>query len=182
MRTTPAGIAATAAALLGTALAGGDALADDWNRGGDLEYARVVDVAPIVREVAVEMPVRECWDEEVYREPRQRGAAGATIAGGIIGGIVGNQFGSGRGRDAATVVGGLLGAGIANDVARDRQARQRGYVETVRRCDNRTEVRFEERIDGYHVTYRFRGRDYTTRMREHPGERIALRVSVTPVG
>lgn len=160
------------------------AAADAWaRRGGDLDYARVVDVQPIVRQVAIEVPVRECWDEVVYREPRRRGAAGATIAGGIIGGLVGNQFGSGRGRDAATVAGGLLGAAIANDVARSgRRWEDRGYRETVRRCENTTEVRYEERIDGYHVTYVYNGREYSTRTVEHPGQRIALRVSVTPVG
>ena len=190
MKTKPGRIAAVAAGLLGATLVSAPALADHgssrWSSGGrDVEYARVVDVQPIVREVAVEVPVRECWDEVVYREPpRRRGGAGATIAGGIIGGLVGNQFGSGRGKDAATVVGGLLGASIANDVARQnrRYEDHRGYHETVRQCENTTELRYEERIDGYRVTYVFNGREYTTRTQDHPGQRIALRVSVTPVG
>ena len=31
------------------------------------------------------------------------------------------------------------------------------------------------------VTYRFAGREYTTETREHPGDRIRVRVNVTPV-
>jgi uncharacterized protein YcfJ len=183
-------LAVAAAGVLGATALVPPAMAGHSHRGwsdsrAGYDYARVVQVDPIVREFAVEVPVRECWDEVVYHEPRRRrGTAGATIAGGLIGGLVGNQFGSGRGQDAATVVGGLLGATIANDVARENRRRDdyRGYQETIRRCENTTELRYEERVEGYHVTYRYQGREYTTRTLEHPGERIALRVSVTPVG
>lgn len=148
--------------------------------GPDIHYARVVDVQPIVRQVAVEYPIDNCWTEVVYREPQRRRAPAATLAGGALGGLVGNQFGSGKGKTAATVIGGLLGAGIANSVA--TEPRGRGVREEVRRCETVTEVRYEERVEGYDVAYRYNGRVYHTRTLEHPGERIALRVSVTPLG
>ena len=38
-----------------------------------------------------------------------------TFGGAIIGGAIGNQFGSGSGRDIATILGALIGASIADD-------------------------------------------------------------------
>jgi len=153
---------------------------------GSYAYAPVVNVEPIVRYVRVETPIRECWDEEEYYEPRHRGrgAAGATIAGGIIGGVIGHQFGSGKGNDAMTVLGTLVGSAIANDRARRRQASgpHETYSRTVERCNVRYETHEEERIDGYWVTYEYNGQTYTTRMGRDPGKEIKVRVSVSPAG
>ena len=38
-----------------------------------------------------------------------------TLLGGVIGGLVGNQFGDGSGREVATAVGVIAGAGIAHE-------------------------------------------------------------------
>ncbi len=149
------------------------------------DYARVVDVKPNYRTVRVQTPQRECWDEVVYedRSRRRNGNAPAAIAGGIIGGVVGHQFGSGRGNDAMTVLGTLVGSAIARDVAADRSRREHhGYQEarTVQRCETRTQVSTEQRIDGYTVTYEYDGRHYVTQTREHPGNQVAVQVTVTP--
>ena len=145
---------------------------------GDIVYARVVDVAPIVRHVTVSTPQRECWDETVYREPNR--GTGAVIAGGIIGGAVGHQFGSGRGKDGATLLGALVGSTVAHNVVQ-RQPYE-PVADTVQRCEVHDEVHEEERIEGYNVTYEYDGQRYTTRTREHPGRDIAVRVTVTPAG
>ena len=154
------------------------------NRSGVYDYARVTEVVPIVSYVDVRRPQRECWDEVVYyEEPRRRSTAGSTIVGGIVGGVIGRQFGDGRGRDAMTVVGTLLGSAIGHDAAVRRQRRESGevYSRTVERCETSYSIDRQERIDGYEVTYRYRGRTFTTRTDSHPGERIRVRVSVTPV-
>jgi uncharacterized protein YcfJ len=53
---------------------------------------------------------------------------GDTIAGAIIGGAMGNQFGGGSGKDAMTVLGAIVGADVANrnsqNVTGYRQKRQ----------------------------------------------------------
>src|SRR5690606_3599462 len=87
------------------------------NRGYDgYDYAPVVRVEPLVQRVRVETPRRECWDDVRYVESKPHisdpQVAGRTLLGGLIGGVVGHQFGSGRGRDAATVVGAMVGAGV----------------------------------------------------------------------
>ena len=51
---------------------------------------------------------------------------------------------------------------------------------TYERCDVRYRDSWEERVDGYDVTYEYAGREYVTRMPYDPGERIRIRVDVTP--
>ena len=54
------------------------------------------------------------------------------------------------------------------------------WVEIVERCETRSEVREEERIDGYRVTYEYNGRVYTTRTKRDPGDELRVRVAVSP--
>lgn len=156
---------------------------------GGYQYAKVVAVEPIYRQVRVQVPERECWTEIQYetvprRHERYRGSAVPTIAGGVIGGVVGRQFGKGDGRDAMTVLGTLVGAAIGHQAGHRRYEDSYRYESVrerpVERCE--THYRTEERrdFDGYLVTYRYAGREYTTRTTEHPGDRIRVRVEVTP--
>jgi uncharacterized protein YcfJ len=148
----------------------------------DYDYAPVTHVEPIVRQVRIETPRRECYDD--VRTVQSEGhisdpnVGGRTLLGGIIGGVIGHQFGSGSGRDAATVAGAMIGAGVGYDSATRRYSEPR--EEVVQRCDVRYDHEYEERIDGYRVTYQYNGREYTTRMPYDPGERIKVRVAVAP--
>jgi surface antigen len=51
----------------------------------------------------------------------------STIAGSVIGGIIGRQFGDGEGRDVMTIVGAVVGGMIGGNMGRnlDRQDQQR---------------------------------------------------------
>lgn len=181
---------AMAGLLLGVA---GTATADPPHRGSGVDYARVVDVVPIVRHVRVATPAEECWQETEYQtirhETRSYGPGTRarsplpSIAGGIIGGVIGHQFGSGSGKDAATVAGALVGASMGARAAHDRGATSVAYEErpvTVQRCQTTTSYREEERIQGYQVTYVYAGRQYQTTMASHPGDRMPVRVTVVP--
>jgi len=147
------------------------------------EYARVVHVDPIIRHVRVETPRRVCWDETRYVHSRPHisdpEVGGRTLLGAAIGGVIGHQFGSGRGRDAATIAGALIGASVGYDSAAKRYP-DGGYEEVVERCDVRYEHEYEERIEGYRVTYEYNGRHYKTQLPYDPGERIRVRVAVAP--
>jgi uncharacterized protein YcfJ len=162
----------------------------------DYDYARVVDVDPIVHKVRVTVPQRECWTETRYEDvsyaestgggPR-RGSAGSMILGGIIGAAIGNQIGSGDGRRAATVAGAVIGSAVGHDVADRRNGRYERVVTESRpyeaeRCEVRHEEHYEERIEGYRVTYVYNGIRQTTRLPYDPGDRIRVRVDVHPEG
>jgi uncharacterized protein YcfJ len=151
---------------------------------GTYDYARVIDVEPLTRRVRVSTPQRECWDE-VRQDDRGQGVrspAGGAILGAVIGGVLGSQIGSGRGRDAATAAGVVIGAGMGHRQAERRNAENgappREY--TVQRCETRYQDTLEERIDGYRVTYEYHGRRHVTEMPYNPGQRIRVRVDVSP--
>lgn len=149
--------------------------------------AKVTDVQPIVRIVQVSTPREVCWDEPVRQTNLHRSGSRQsfvpTVLGGIIGGVVGNHFGGGRGKDAMTVAGVLLGASVGRDAGyRGQQVARRSAPQYVsaRRCEIEESVHEEERIEGYRVTYRYQGRDYVTRMHNEPGRNIRVRVRVRP--
>jgi len=149
----------------------------------DYDYAQVVDVQPLRRRVRVSEPVRECWDEVSYASdgPFSSRHVGSTLLGGLIGGVIGNQVGSGRGQTAARIGGAIIGGAIGHNVSRDRQGG--AYAgERVERCEVHYRDSWEERIDGYEVAYLYGGRRYMTRMPYDPGERVRIRVDVTPMG
>ena len=178
---------ATATILFGVSAA---AQADHDYRGAGkdramYDYAKVLSSQPIVNYVTVTTPVEECWEEIEYYtvDHRPRGTGGSTLLGAVIGGVIGHQFGSGRGNDAATVAGGLIGAAIGNDTAKRRHGGDYGartYERPVQRCKTSYREHREERIEGYRVTYRYHGQKYQTRMPYDPGQRIRVRVDVRP--
>ena len=162
---------------------------DDGNDDdGGYDYAKVVDVQPLMRQVRVSSPQRECWDETRYDErdygrPRARNATGSTLLGAVIGAAIGNQIGHGDGRRAATAAGAIIGAGIGNAQA----GRRHGYEQpppprayTVQRCETHYNEDVQERIDGYRVTYVYHGRRGVTQLPYKPGDRIRVRVDVSP--
>jgi uncharacterized protein YcfJ len=146
------------------------------------EYAKVIDVEPLYREVRVSSPVRECWDEPVYHtESRQSKSAGGMVAGGLIGGIIGHQFGNGRSNKIATAMGTLIGAQIGHDASNGHAKRStRTVVDYRETCRVNHKVSYEEVIDGYQVTYKFRGNRYQIEMPYHPGKRLKMRVEFSP--
>jgi len=166
----------------------------------DVVYADVVRAEPIYKTVTISTPQRVCEQVEVSDRHHHRRAsrhrhdhdtAGGTIAGGLLGGVIGRQFGKGKGRDAMTIAGVLVGSAIGHDneanKRRDRR-RDRRYDEdryetrTVERCRVKHERHTEERIKGYKVTYFYNGKEYQTRTRTNPGNKIRLQVNVRPVG
>ena len=141
-------------------------------------WADVLRVDPVYDQVQVSRPREECYDAEVveHRDPRGNNAAG-TVIGAIVGGALGNTVGKGDGRKAATVAGALVGGAIGNNSARRDD---RYYSSTETRCRTVDERVSERRIIGYDVQYRYRGDVYMSHLDYDPGERMRVRVSVTP--
>jgi uncharacterized protein YcfJ len=141
--------------------------------------ARVVDVEPLVRYVTVNRPHEECWNEVVREPVRPYGVAGPTAAGSIVGAAIGRQFGSGNDRDALTVIGAVAGGVVARNRALRNGAGATRDV-AVQRCEVVNDRVTEEVVDGYLVTYRLDGRNYTMRTDRHPGRYVELAVNARP--
>ncbi|MFV2060518.1 MAG: glycine zipper 2TM domain-containing protein [Gammaproteobacteria bacterium] len=145
--------------------------------------ARVINVEPIVKNVQISTPKKECWEEEISRPEytHHNNNSGNVIFGGLVGGVVGNQFGHGRGKTAATVVGSIIGAAVANDITKNNHTVTRSEsVDYEHRCRVTHTSYTEERIEGYWVTYRFKGEMFTNRFDKKPGKRLKIKVQVTP--
>ncbi len=143
------------------------------------DYARVTNVEPIFRTVRINTPRQECWDEErtSYDPGYQSGTP--LIIGGLIGGAIGNQFGKGHGKDVATIAGALLGGSIARDSQYSNNSGGHATTRYETACRTVSDYQTEQRIEGYMVSYKYRGQIYTSRMNREPGDRVRVRVRVS---
>jgi len=147
--------------------------------GGGQDWAQVVSATPVVQVISVPQHQRVCRQVQVRRMVPERRSATPSILGAVIGGIIGNQFGGGRGRAAMTVAGAALGSSVAQD-EQYRRYPPRHYQTVEDRCGYETHWHNQEQITAWDVTYRYQGKLYQTRMNERPGDRIPVRVEVSP--
>ena len=144
-------------------------------------YADVLRVEPVYELVRYREPRQECYDAEVERVERGGGdPTGGTIVGAIIGGALGNQVGKGNGRKAATVAGAVIGGAIGRDIDKNNGGPDRRYSTTEQRCRTVEVEREDRRIAGYDVEYRWKGDVYMSRLNYDPGNKLRLRVAVSP--
>ena len=108
---------------------------------------------------------------------RRHRSPGPGIIGGLLGSLVGHQFGGGHGKTALTIVGAIAGASIGNQIA---YGNSDDHSRLVQRCHTTDQTRVVEDHDGYRVTYRYNGETFTKRMTTHPGKHIPISVQVTP--
>ncbi|MBB5209867.1 glycine zipper 2TM domain-containing protein [Microbulbifer hydrolyticus] len=152
------------------------------------DYAIVTGVTPIYNDIQVVEPRTQCWDQTVtYQQPSPAGA----LIGGLIGAAVGRNAVKGyrhgrhhrrhyhRGnKGAGMVAGAAVGAAIGGAISRHNAPVQVG---TEQRCQVVEQVSSRRELIGYDVNYRYNGQEYLTRTDRHPGDRIRVRVDVTPV-
>lgn len=163
-----------AAMLLATA---GATQAQDYPAPDDnahFGWADVLRVDPIYVVAQTGPPRQECYDEQVVHQDNSH--VGGTVLGAIVGGALGNQVGKGNGRTAATIGGAVAGGAIGNGISR---ANDRSYADTQTHCRVVGDPP-QRRISAYDVEYRYRGEVYVSRLGFDPGERLRVRISVTP--
>lgn len=164
---------------LATVIGLGAASAQADYRPGFPDRARVISATPVYDRI--NEPRQQCWTETVgYEEQvyRSRNDNGGTIIGAIAGGLLGSTVGRGSGRVAGAAIGAATGAVIGDRIDSDdhyyRSARPR-QVEHCQVSDN-----FRDVVVGYDVVYRYRGREYSTRMANDPGRWLDVSVDVSP--
>lgn len=135
------------------------------------KYAQVVSATPIKE--TVKTPRQECRNVTVtHRRPVQdENRLTGSVLGAVAGGVIGHQFGGGRGRDVATVVG-ALGGGYAGNQIQGHLQEGDTYTTTQQRC--KTVYDKAEKMLGYDVTYRIGEEQGKIRMENDPGSRIPL--------
>mgnify|MGYP001627307126 FL=1 len=134
------------------------------------EYGRVTDVVPVYSQVPVRQASTYCTP--VYRE--QRDSATPAIVGAIVGGALGHAVGSNKtNKRIGLVAGAALGGSVGHDISKRDH-----YYEDCRTRHN--SVHYRQVLEGYQVTYKYRGRYYQTFTEQHPGRTIPLVVSARP--
>lgn len=111
------------------ALASTPVLADGYS---SRNMVTILEVIPQYVQNPVEVVRQVCYQEQV--PVRRHSDGGDVLTGALIGGAIGNQFGSGDGKDAMTILGAIVGA---NAGAKSRPVV--GY-ETVHSCHNEVTV------------------------------------------
>ena len=135
------------------------------------DYGTVIKVTEVQHEVTRTVPYESCKIVDVpvygttYSEP--------NIGGAIIGGIIGNQFGNGSGKEAMTALGAVIGSQHGT-----RSSRIVGYRQE-RVCNTEYEYVKSYVNDGYKVTYEYNGNKYLvhTTKKYQVGNRIKLKVN-----
>jgi uncharacterized protein YcfJ len=136
------------------------------------EYAQVLKVTPLTK--AIRTPRQECHDETVTHQApvKDQHQVIGTLAGAVVGGVLGHQIGGGTGREIATVAGAAGGGYAGNRIQKNLQDKDTSTT-TEQKCTTVYD-RSEKRL-GYEVRYRLDGQESTVKMDHDPGERIAVR-------
>ncbi len=163
------------------AISSGSAWASDF-----VDTAKVISSTPVYERVSE--PRQECWTETVSSTgtvtksaPVEERSIGGALIGGVVGGVVGNQVGQGTGNTVATAAGAIAGAIIGDRVANQNASQQTQTTQVPqtreeRRC--RQVENYRDVVSGYNVTYRYNGRDVTTRLPYQPGDTVQVSVGV----
>ena len=90
------------------------------------------------------LSVRNITERELI-EDREKGWK--VFGGALLGGVIGNQFGSGSGRDVATVLGALMGGAMANSNHPQYQEKVLNLVELMIKVENGQEYMVVQDLD-----------------------------------
>jgi len=145
---------------------------DNDGKGGGAEYAQVVSVVEVKEVVKAHREVCEDVVVEEAAPARDDKKVLGTVAGAVVGGVLGHQVGGGRGKDVATVAGAVGGAYVGRKVQGSQQ-QKKAQPRVEKQC--RTVTDTTEKIVGYDVKYRLDGKEGTVRMSHRPGDRIPVK-------
>lgn len=108
--------------------------------------------APAVAAAPASATCAECGVIESVRavEAKGQGSGLGAVGGAVVGGLLGNQVGAGRGKDVMTVVG-AVGGGLAGNEVEKRVKASTHYEITVRLDDGSSRVISETAQPAWHT-------------------------------
>jgi outer membrane lipoprotein SlyB len=115
----------------------------------DYERNKAVPVEKVL--FGVVQSVRNITEKELI-EDKNKGWK--TFGGALIGGAIGNQFGSGSGRDVATVLGALLGGAIASNKNPQYNEKTLRLVELMIKTEQGKEFMVVQDLDNHMLFHR----------------------------
>jgi uncharacterized protein YcfJ len=135
-------------------------------------YGKVVNVQPVYQYVTISSPQRECYSTG---HKGHRNSAAPPIVGTIVGGVIGNALGhNSSSRKAGTFAGAVIGGSIGHDIGSQNHG-SREYCEV-----SYAPVEKVRELKGYDVKYRYKGEVFSTFTSQRPGDKIKLKINVTP--
>jgi uncharacterized protein YcfJ len=163
----PAASASSSSVPQGSANAGNAVPAAGTPETRDVEYARVVSVTPMTG------PRQVCTNETVteQRKPDDHHQVAGTVIGAIAGGVIGSQFGGGRGKTLATVGGAVGGGVVGKEVQKNHQSKDT-VTHVVKRCHMVDPPAGAAPV--YEIVYAYQGENIRVRLDHDPGDRLAL--------
>lgn len=148
------------------------------------DFARVKHIEPVYDYVRVSKPVRTCQKPTYrYSKHRHNNAMTATIVGAAVGGTIGNALGYRKSsKGLGTLVGAVIGGSIGHQIGhiRSHSSRQNYSAYHQPECRLIYNRDKERRLTGYRVTYRYQGETFESFVRQHPGNKIKIKINVSP--
>ncbi len=135
-------------------------------------YAQVLKVTEATQ--TIQVPREVCEDIAVTQQQpvKDEKRIVGTVAGALLGGVLGNQVGGGSGKKIATVAGAAAGGYAGNKVQQNMQAKDT-YTTIEKRCHSVNESKVKSL--GYDVSYQLGDETGSVRMDHRPGERIPVK-------
>ena len=141
----------------------------------------VISSTAIMQDQVKNVPQESCTIVDVPIYGGGQATAGDAIAGALIGGILGNQVGGGKGKDAATIFGAIIGAKAAEENAKKNGTQIVGYKQ-VQQCEV-TYIRITESVVvGYETTvelYEGMIHTFVTHRSYRVGQSVPVRMTLT---
>ena len=160
--------------------AGGSSGTADTTASADagVKYAKVVSVDPV--RTTVNHPKQVCHDETVTHTapPKDQHRIAGTAIGAVVGGLLGNQVGGGKGKTLATVAG-AVGGGYAGNKIEEHNQKAQVTTSVEQKCS--TVDNSSSKLVGYDVRYVYNGVTRTVRMDHDPGDRVQVQEGVVSV-
>lgn len=134
-------------------------------------FAEVLGVKEVTE--TVETPRQVCNDVPVTRQKpvQDQHRIVGTVTGALLGGVLGNQIGSGKSRKIATFAGAAAGGYAGNKVQENMQTNDT-YTTMEQNCTTITDT--YEKVTGYDVSYRLGEQEGKVFMDHPPGNRIQV--------
>jgi uncharacterized protein YcfJ len=122
---------------------------------------KVIAIEPVLTRVAA-APVKSC-----HIEHRYVAQSGNAVAGAIVGGAIGNQFGKGDGNIAMTILGAIAGSEVARN-------NNRMVTEQVEVCELYYPAGSDYIANEYDIYYNVNGQQIVERVNSAVGQRAYI--------